>query len=125
MFFPFPFDPYRDPYGTAERKESDRTGEQVNHRLGSLFLCHCGDMGIGVQREPGGIVSQHPGDRFDVHTVLERQRCECVSQIMKAHLRQSRLFQHPVEHIQNTVQGDRAARGRREHIVAVRLTFLS
>ena len=74
----FSFDPYRDPYGTAERKESDRTGEQVTHGLSGLFLRRCGDMGIGVQRNPGGVMPQHPGDRFDVHTVLQGERCECV-----------------------------------------------
>lgn len=28
-------------------------------------------MGIGVQGEPGGEVSQHAADRLDVHTVLQ------------------------------------------------------
>ena len=35
-------------------------------------------MGIGVQREAGGEVSQHTGDRFDVHTVLQSQSCRRV-----------------------------------------------
>ena len=30
-------------------------------------------MGIGVQGEPGGEVTQHAGHRLDVHSVLERK----------------------------------------------------
>ena len=32
-----------------------------------------GDVGVGVQREAYGVVTQHRGDRFHVHTVLERE----------------------------------------------------
>ena len=37
-----------------------------------------GDVGVGVQREACGVVSQHTADRFHVHAVLERHRREGV-----------------------------------------------
>ena len=40
-------------------------------------------MGVGVQSESSGEVAQHPGDRFDVHTVLERQRGKGVSKVVE------------------------------------------
>ena len=30
-------------------------------------------MGVGVQRKPRAVVSQHPGDCLDVHAVLQGQ----------------------------------------------------
>ena len=35
-------------------------------------------MGVGVEGESCGEVSQHAGYRFDVHAVLQSQRCEGV-----------------------------------------------
>lgn len=49
-------------------------------------------MGIGIQGKTGGEVFQHPGDHLDVHTVLQSQGREGVSEIVKAHLQ----FEHPV-----------------------------
>ena len=37
-----------------------------------------GDVGVGVQREACGVVSEHTADRFHVHAVLERHRREGV-----------------------------------------------
>ena len=34
-------------------------------------LCVGGDMGIDVQREARGVVSEHTADRFHVHAVLQ------------------------------------------------------
>ena len=33
-------------------------------------------MGVGVQCEPRAVVAQHPGNRLDVHAVLQGQRSE-------------------------------------------------
>ena len=33
-------------------------------------------MGVGVQREPGTVVAQHPGDGLDIHSVLQGYRGE-------------------------------------------------
>lgn len=56
-------------------------------------------MGIGVQGEPSAEVSQHPGYRFHVYPVLEGQGGKGVAQIVESDPRESRPFQHPVEHI--------------------------
>jgi len=37
-----------------------------------------GDVGVGVQREPRGVVTQHTADGFHVHAVLERHGREGV-----------------------------------------------
>ena len=34
-------------------------------------LCVSGDMGVGVQCEARGVVSEHTADRFHVHAVLQ------------------------------------------------------
>ena len=35
-------------------------------------------VGVGVQGEPGAVVSQHAGDGFHVHPALQGQRCKGV-----------------------------------------------
>ena len=35
-------------------------------------------MGVSVQGEPCAVVPQHPGDRLDVHPILQGYRGECV-----------------------------------------------
>ena len=80
--------------------------------------CH---MGVGIQGEPGAVVTQHAGHRFHVHPVLQGQGGEGVPQIMEPNLRQSRPLQHPVEHVEDAVRGHRAAGGRGEYPGAVAL----
>ena len=43
-----------------------------------------GNVGVSVQCEACGVVSEHTADRFHVHAVLERHRCESVAQVMEA-----------------------------------------
>ena len=45
-------------------------------------------MRVGVQREACRKMPQHTRHGFDVHTVLQCQRCEGVAQVMETHLRQ-------------------------------------
>ena len=52
--------------------------QHISHCLGSFFLCRCSDMGVGVQRKTCGEVTQHAGDRLNVHSVLEGDGCEGV-----------------------------------------------
>ena len=68
-----------------------------------------GNVGVGVQREACGVVSEHTANRFDIHAVLERHRREGVTQVMEAYPRQSRPFQHPLEHVQYAVRGHGAS----------------
>ena len=42
------------------------------HFFRRLTLHFVSDVGIGVQSKSGGVVAQHPGKGFDVHTVLQR-----------------------------------------------------
>ena len=35
-------------------------------------------MPVGVEGKSGAVMTQQTGERFDVHAVLERKRCECV-----------------------------------------------
>ena len=92
-----------------------RPRQHAPHRLRRLSLGCAGDVGIGVQGEPCGEVTQHPGHRFHVHSVLQGQGSESVAQVVEPHLGQSCPFQHPMEHMQHTVRGDRPAIGGRKH----------
>ena len=40
-------------------------------------------MGVGAQREPRRVVSQGAGQGLYIHAVFQRQRCECMSEIME------------------------------------------
>ena len=58
---------------THTGKLLDSTGEETAYGIGRFGL-HCGgDVGIGVQCEPCGVVAQHARQGFDVHAVLEGQ----------------------------------------------------
>ena len=96
------FDPSRDPYwlavggsaaycqlvpfgcGSSERLGLESTGEETPHRIRRLLLHGGGNVGIGVQGEPGAVVAQHGGEGFHVHAVLQGQDRECVSQVMES-----------------------------------------
>ena len=63
-FLPLLFhDPNADPNGSGQRKPSDGTGEDAPHRLRCFQLSIGGDVGVGVQREARGVVTQHRGHR--------------------------------------------------------------
>ncbi len=53
-------------------------GEDAPHRLRRLELRVGGDVGIGVQREARGVMTEHRGHGFYIHAVLQRHRCEGV-----------------------------------------------
>ena len=95
----FSSDLSRDPYGISEWSGLETSREDAAHGLCCLALGGCGHMGIGVQGEPSAEVSQHPGYRFHVYPVLEGQGGKGVAQIVESDPRESRPFQHPVEHI--------------------------
>ena len=78
--------------------------QHLSHGSRRLFLGRCGHMGVGVQGEARRVVTQHPGHRLDVHSVLQGQGGECMPEIMEPDFGQSRPFQHPVEHVQDAVR---------------------
>ena len=43
-----------------------------------------GDVGIGVQREARGVMTEHRGHGFYIHAVLQRQRCEGMPKLVEA-----------------------------------------
>ena len=52
--------------------------QNISHGLGGFFLRRSGDVGIGVQGEACGEVTQHAGHGLDVHTILESDGGESV-----------------------------------------------
>ena len=58
------------------RLVSHHLAHKISHGFGRLVLHLAGDMGVGVQREPGTVVAQHPGDGLDIHSVLQGYRSE-------------------------------------------------
>ena len=56
-------------------------------------------MGVCVEREACGVVTEHPRDRFDVYSVLQSQGCKCVTKIVEAKPRQSRAVEHRVQQL--------------------------
>lgn len=54
---------------------------EAAHGLSRLVLLLPRGVGVGAESEPGVVVPQHGGDRFDVHAVLEGQGGEGVPQI--------------------------------------------
>ena len=53
-------------------------GEDAPHGLRRLELCVGGDMGVGVQREACGVMTEHRGHGFYIHAVLQRHGGEGV-----------------------------------------------
>ena len=58
-----------------------------------------GDVRVGVQSEPGAVVSQHTGQGLYIHAAGDRHGRECVSEVVEAHvLLDARVFQQfPVD----------------------------
>ena len=57
---------------------------EIAHLLRGTFLHLPRDVGVSAEREACVEVTEHTGYRFHVHAVLERQCCECVSQVVKS-----------------------------------------
>ena len=67
---------------------------EIAHFFGCAFLHLPCDVGVGAECESCVKVAEHTGYRFYVHAVLERQRCECVSQVVKSQVFQPCVFQN-------------------------------
>ena len=59
---------------------------KIPHGFRSLILHLPGSMGIGAEGESGVIVPQHAADGFHIHTVLEGQGGESVSEVVEANM---------------------------------------
>ena len=65
-------------------------------------------MGIGVEGEACGVVSEHSRYRLDVHAVLQCNGGERVPEIVKSDLGQSCSFENSLQHMVYAVRGDGA-----------------
>ena len=59
---------------------------EVSHGFRRLILHLAGGVGVGAQSETCVIVAQHTGDRFDVHSVLQGQGGERMSEVVEANV---------------------------------------
>ena len=66
---------------------------EITHLFGCAFLHLPCDVGVGAECEARIIVAEHTADGFDVHAILQCQRCEGMSEIMKADMLQSRVLE--------------------------------
>ena len=73
-------------------------------------------MGVGIQGEACGEVTQHAGYGLDVHTVLQGDGSEGVAEVMESDLRDASPLQYTLQHVVDAVRGDGTAVGGREHI---------
>ena len=60
-------------------------------------------MGVGVQREACGEVTQHAGYCLDVYTILEGDGGEGMAQVMESDLWDACPFQNTLQHIVHAV----------------------
>lgn len=68
-------------------------------------------MGISVQGEACGEVTQHAGDGLDIYAVLESQGREGMAEVMEPNFRDTGSFQYTLEHIVDAVRRDGATIG--------------
>ena len=67
---------------------------EAAHRLCGLVLLLPCCVSVGSQGKSCIVVTEHTADRFHVHTILQCQRCEGMSEIMKSDVRQPRILQY-------------------------------
>ena len=67
---------------------------EAAHFLRGLLLHLPCDVGVGAESEARVVVPEHTADGFDVHAILQCQGRECMSQIMKAYVLQSCVFEN-------------------------------
>ena len=67
---------------------------EIAHLFGGAFLHLTCNVGVGSQRESCVEMTEHTGYRFHVYAVLERQRCECVPQVVKSQVFQPCVLQN-------------------------------
>ena len=53
------------------------------HGFRRLVLHLPGGVGVGAEREARVVVTQHTGDRLDIHAVLQGKGCEGVSEVVE------------------------------------------
>ena len=67
---------------------------EIAHLFGGAFLHLACDVGVGAEGKSSVEMAKHTGYRFHIHAVLQCQRCECVSQVMKSQVFQPCVLQN-------------------------------
>ena len=80
-----------------------------------------GRVRVNIQRRGCGHMAQHGGERFYVHPILQRQRCERVSEIVKTHLFAVCVLQNQLQSVVDRTGVERQIlqHRRREHPAGV------
>ena len=82
-------------------------------------------VGVGAESEVRAVAAQGAGERFRVHAAFQRQRCECVPQIMEANMLR---FDGLQEFVMGVMEGVRivhgASLGRWEHVGVWQMLFV-
>ena len=81
-----------------------------------------GDVGVGVQREACGVVTQHTADGLDVHAVLQRHRCEGVPQQMGPQAGNSGFLFQLAKQLRDGASANGIQCGRDEHLIGLGTT---
>ena len=110
--------------GAAAHRVVPSSCQNISNRLRRFLLCRSGDMGVGVQGEACGEVTQHTADGLDIHSVLQCDGCEGVAEVVKSDLRDASPFEDAPEHIVDAVRRDGANLGRGEYVLVMGLGFL-
>ena len=66
-------------------------------------------MGVGIQGESRGKMTQHAADGLDVYAILQCNGCEGVAEVMESDLRDACPFEDTLQHVVHAVRGDGAA----------------
>ena len=95
---------------------------EAAHRLCGFVLLLPHSVGVGAECESSVIVAEHTADGFDVHAILQCQRCEGMSEIMKSDVRQPSILQDLLVQIYDGVWVVHLAGCRRgEHVGILRM----
>ena len=70
--------------------------EAAHGLCGLVLLLPC-SVGVGAQGEARVVVSKHIADGFHVYAVLQCQRGECVSEVVKKNVPPAGLLQQPLQ----------------------------
>ena len=105
--------------------KSHRLVNDATDGIRRLPLHPLGGVGVGVQREARAVVAQRVGEGLHIHSILEGQRGEGMSEVMKPNVFDARSGQNLFVSVPERVRVVHCPRLRRgEHIRAVRVLFM-
>ena len=87
---------------------------EAAHRLCGFVLLLPRSVGVGAECESSVIVAEHTADGFDVHPILQCQRCEGVSEIMEPDMLRPMMQQIIREEVRKVLEGQDVSKINRE-----------